>query len=148
MTRLLRILGNGKVGLDTSVLIYYFNRHEPYFSTCREVLLAIETGDLRGVISVVSEMELMVAPLAEERYEILKAIEDFLRRLPGLEIIAVSRTLTKQAAALRAQTRLRSIDALVAATAIAAGCTHLVGNDKEFAHRITGINYLLLKDYA
>lgn len=137
----------GSVALDTSVLIYYLNRSDPYFAKCREVLREIETGSLRGVISVITEMELMVAPLGEDRREIVKAIDDLLRRL-GLQIVPVDSGLARQAAGLRAETRLRSIDALVATTAMSTGCRFLLGNDREFARRVAGIEYLLLADYV
>jgi hypothetical protein len=29
-----------------------------------------------------------------------------------------------------------------------AGCRYLVGNDREFARRVKGIDYLVLKDYV
>ena len=136
-----------KIGLDTSVLIYYINRHEPYFQHCRQIMREIESGRLRGVISTVSEMEILVEPLAQKRRQLVNDIEDLLRRLTGLDLVPVDRALARRAAEIRAETRLRSLDALVAASALAAGCRYLVGNDREFARRVKGVSYLVLNDY-
>ena len=106
-----------KVGLDSSVFIYYFNRQEPYFQHCLQLVRRIESGQLRGVISTVSEMEILVEPLAQRRLQLVNDIEDLLRRLAGLDVVPVDRVLARRAAELRAQTRLRSLDAMVAATA-------------------------------
>ena len=82
MINVLPILSPGdRICLDTSVLIYYFNRHDPYFDTCRQIVRAIEFGSLKGVLSVVSEMELLVAPVAGGRSDVVLAITDLLRRL-------------------------------------------------------------------
>ncbi|MBI1886485.1 MAG: type II toxin-antitoxin system VapC family toxin [Chloroflexi bacterium] len=143
-----RFSAGEKICLDTSILIYYFNRHEPYFDACQAIMRAIETGDLRAVVSTVTEMELLVEPLAQKRIDIVDAIEAFLRRLRWLEIVPVDSTLARRAASVRAETRLRSVDALVAATGLAAGCRYLLGNDGEFARRVRGFSYLLLKDYV
>ena len=137
-----------KVGLDSSVLIYYFNRQEPYFQHCLQLVRRIESGQLRGVISTVSEMEILVEPLAQRRVQLVNDIEDLLRRLAGLDVLPVDSALARRAAEVRAQTRLRSLDAMVAATALMAGCRYLVGNDREFANRIKGLGYIMLGDYV
>ena len=137
-----------RVGLDTSVFIYYFNRQEPYFQHCLQLVRRIESGQLRGVISTVSEMEILVEPLAQRRSQLVNDIADLLRRLAGLDVLPVDRTLARQAAALRAETKLRSLDAIIATTALAAGCRYLVGNDREFANRIKGLGYIMLGDYV
>ena len=137
-----------KIGLDTSVLVYYFNRHERYFKTCQRLVREIEFGRLRGVISVASEMEVLVHPLAEKRAQVVNDIQQLFRRLRWLDIVPVDRTLARQAAALRAETKLRSLDAIIATTALAAGCRYLVGNDREFASRIKGLGYIMLGDYV
>lgn len=137
-----------RVALDSSVLIYYFNRHEPYFQTCRRLVSDIEEGELRGVISTVTEMEVLVGPLARGPTRLVDDIEQLLRRLRWLDIVPVDRNLARIAAGLRAETRLRSLDAIVATTAMASGCRYVVGNDRLFADRVKGVHYLVLKDHV
>lgn len=137
-----------RVALDTSVLIYLFNRHEPYYATCRRLVGGIERGELRGVISTVTEMEVLVRPLAQGLPGVVADIQKLLRRLRWLDILPVDRELARLAAALRAETRLRSLDAIVATTAMAGGCRYIVGNDRLFADRVKGVDYLVLSDYV
>jgi len=148
MTLWNRFSDGERVALDTSVFIYYFNRQQPYFAPCLQLIRSIESGQLRAVISTVSEMEILVEPLAQGRHELVNDIEDLLRRLTSLDVVAVDRALARRAAELRAETRLRSLDALVAVTAIASGCSHLVGNDREFASRVKGVDYVMVADYV
>lgn len=133
-----------KICLDSSILIYYLNRHARYFTYCREVVRAIESGHLTGVISTVSEMEILVDPLAQGQRNIVAAIGALLGRLTRLQILPVDRELARHAAQLRAETRLRGLDAIVATTAIRAGCGRVLGNDREFAKRVRGVEYLML----
>ena len=137
-----------RVALDTSVFIYLFNRQEPYYATCRRLVGDIERGELRGVISAITEMEMLVRPLAEGLTRVVADIEQLLRRLRWLDIVPMDRALARQAAALRAETRLRSLDAIIATTAIAADCRYVVGNDRPFADRVKGVHYLVLRDYV
>src|SRR3990172_6535969 len=80
-----------KVGLDSSVFIYYFNRQEPYFQHCLQLVRRIKSGQLRGVISTVSEMEILVEPLAQRRVQLVNNIEDLLPRLGGLDVVPLER---------------------------------------------------------
>jgi len=146
--RLWEIFSRGeKVCLDTSILIYHLNGHKRHFPFCRQLIRAIEFEEMNAVISTLTEMELLVEPLASGRSNIVVEIEDLLRRLNRLVILPVDRSLARVAADLRARTRLRSVDALVAATALATGCRCVVGNDREFAKRVTSeIEYVVLDD--
>ncbi len=135
-----------KIGLDSSPFIYYLNRQQPYFPQCLELLRWLETGRLRGVLSVVSEMELLAAPEVQNRRQLVNDVEALLGRLRYLEIVNVDRTIARRAAELRALHRLKGLDALIGATAASGGCRYLIGNDAEFAKRLTEIEYLVLDD--
>jgi len=133
-----------RICLDTSVLIYYFNKHERYFAVCRDIVHAVESEQLSAVISTITEMELLVEPLANAQHRTVRGIEGLLDRLRRLQIMPVDRQLARQAARVRAETKLRGLDALVATTAIETGCRCILGNDREFARRVSGIEYLML----
>jgi len=137
-----------KVGLDSAVFIYYLNRQKPYFPLCLEILKRIEAGRLRGVISVVNEMEMLAIAPTESREQMVNDVERLLDRLTNLDILSVDRAIARRAAELRAHARVRGLDALVAATALSSGCGFLLGNDAEFARRVTDITYILLDDFV
>lgn len=133
-----------KIGLDTAPLIYYLNRQEPYYETCVELLKRIEFSRLRAVISVVTEMELLATEPVQDKLQAINDVEQLLRRLNALEIWDVDRTIARRAAALRARTRIKGLDALIVGTAVTRGCRVIIGNDAEVSKRVTEIEYLTL----
>ena len=55
-------------------LIYFLNGTEPYYSFLEEVMRSVRTGERQGVLSVISELELLVRPLREGDREALRPI--------------------------------------------------------------------------
>ena len=71
--------------------------------------------------------------------------ESFLQ-LPGIELFPVSPAILRAAARLRAQLpKLRSPDAIHAATALNLGATSLLTNDAGFRN-VPGLNVIVLDD--
>lgn len=138
------LVAGEKIGLDTAPFIYYFNRQEPYFALCRELLRRIESGDLRAVVSVVTEMELLATRSVQSNRQAVNDVEELFRRISDLVIIDVDRTIARRAAELRADTRIKGMDALIVATALTQGCRYVIGNDGEVARRVSVIEYLTL----
>ena len=133
-----------KIGLDTAPLIYYLNRQEPYFDVCLELLKRVESGKLRAVVSVVTEMELLATETVQADRRSINDVEQLLRRLDNLQVLDVDRTVARRAATLRAHTRIKGLDALIVATAITQGCRCVIGNDAEVSRRVTELDYLTL----
>jgi len=133
-----------KIGLDTAPLIYYLNRQEPYYETCVELLKRIEFGQLRAVMSVVTEMELLARGSVQGKLQAINDVEQLLRRLRSLRILDVDRTIARRAAELRARTRVKGLDAVIVGTALTEGCRRLIGNDQEVARRVTEIDYVTM----
>jgi predicted nucleic acid-binding protein len=140
------LVAGEKIGLDTAPLIYYFNRQEPYFPLCRELLRRIELGSLRAVVSVVTEMELLAARSVQSDRQAVNDVEELFRRVADLVIMDVNRTIARRAAELRARTRIKGLDALIVASALTQGCRYLIGNDSDVARRVTEIRYTTLND--
>ena len=133
-----------KIGLDTAPLIYYLNRQKPYYETCVELVKRIEFGRIRAVMSVVTEMELLATGSVQGKRQGVNDVEELFRRLRGLQILDVDRTIARRAAELRARTRVKGLDALIVATALTQGCRRVFGNDGEVARRVTEVDYVTL----
>lgn len=64
---------------------------------------------------------------------------------PPFILISITEDLLRQAAQIRAQTNLKTPDAIHAATALASGCVQFITNDPAF-RRITGLNIVVLSE--
>lgn len=142
-----RLRTHGRVALDTNILIYFLENMAPFHAASARILRQAERGHCQFVISTVTEMELMVKPLRSDRIDHAARIAHFLTDLPNLEVIPVTRSVAHRAAQVRARTGLKTPDAVIAATAIEAGCSALLGNDRAFAGIAPlGLEFLCLNE--
>lgn len=149
LTRLRELLsGSSQVILDTNALIYFLQGTAPYFDLVQALFDEIEAGRLRCGVSVISELELLVKPIKDSKFDALDEISLFLYGFPNLQVFPVSRETAAEAARIRAVTGLGVADSIIAATAVVEGFDCIVGNDRECAKRFTDTPYLLLDDFA
>jgi predicted nucleic acid-binding protein len=121
-----------KVCLDTVVLIYHLEGVAPYVDLTEEVITRIASGRLKAVISSVTLMELIVKPFMDGRLHRVAEIEDLLHSFPNLEIVPPSEIAAKEAARLRAKYRLKTPDALIAATGLNVSANAVITNDRNW----------------
>lgn len=62
-----------------------------------------------------------------------------------VRLISITEVILRQAARLRAQTNLKTPDAIHAATALTSGCMQFIMNDPAF-RRVTGLNVVVLSE--
>lgn len=118
------------VFLDASAIIYLLEGDDPVRTATQGVL-----AHLRGegeppalAVSALSILECRVRPMRQEAQETLRGYDAFFSE-PGLQIVALGHAVLERATRLRASVRLRTPDALQAASAMEA--------DKEVAF-VTG----------
>ena len=140
----LALPSNGPVYLDASAFIYSAELIEPY----RALLEPVWRQDRAGRFSVVSSelvvMETLVKPLREGD-TVLESLFHSLFEANEVSLIAATRSLWEAAAGLRAETGLKTPDALHAATALQADSTLFVTNDTDF-RRVPGLPVVVLDD--
>lgn len=90
-------------------------------------------------------VETLVKPIAEGDVDLEAAFRQFLTASQEMALIPVSRAILERALELRVIHRIRTPDAIHAATALLAGCTLFVTNDPAF-RRIDGLPVLVLDD--
>ncbi len=132
-----------RVGLDTSLLIYFIEGHPEFYGHSRTVSDAIESGRNLGVCSTLSLLEVLVQPYRRGKEELVNQFYGLLTTYPGLTWVELSTEIADLAARLRAHHRLKTPDSIVLATAIHAGATGFIGNDVQMA-RVPAIDVLLL----
>lgn len=132
-----------RIGLDTSLLIYFVESHPTYHAPARIVFDAIESGRNAGVCATLSLLEVLVEPYRAENDELVNQFYGLLTTYPGITWVDLSTEIADLAARLRAQHRFKTPDSIVLASAIHAGATGLIGNDAQMA-RAPNIDVLVL----
>ena len=136
-----------QVVVDTNVIIYFLQQAEPYHSLATQLFAACESGSLSVLVSALVELELLVGPFRDNDTDGVERIQLFLDHFPNLSVVPIDRTVAQAAARARAKYGIATPDALVVGTALAAGCDAVIGNDKQWATRLTDPPYILLSDY-
>jgi predicted nucleic acid-binding protein len=133
-----------RVGIDSCVFIYYLEDDPAFGPAAHEVLSRLVHGKNLGVASAVAMLEIMVGPFAHRSVHDADEIVALLQSLPGFRWIPLDTPLACRAAKLRAeQPGLRTPDAIHLATALEAGATLFVTNDRRLP-QIDGLDYALL----
>lgn len=117
------------VALDTSIFIYALEAHPKYAVLADQVFGWLEEPGNGAVTSTITMTELLVQPYRDEDQERVDAFYSLLSTYPNLTWIPPDLEVADLAARLRARYRLRTPDALQAATAVRSGATGLVTND-------------------
>jgi predicted nucleic acid-binding protein len=122
--------------LDSSTVLAYLRGDEPATPAATLVIDGfVRTGRNSATISVVTVTETLVRPFRVANGAVQTA-EEFLRHFPNVEIADVNYAVAREAARVRAETNLRTPDALVIATASMLSIPVVVANDGQWASAI------------
>ena len=107
------------VVFDADVLIGFLGSQDVHYADAiTRVRRALTPGTTRLICSV-NYSELLIGPLEKLGPEGARTVDDMLRRL-AIEVVSVDVKLAQQAAAVRAQTKLKLPDSYALATALKA----------------------------
>ena len=127
----LTLPASGLVYLDTNSVIYTVEKHPAFGPLLQPLWPAAQTKTIEVVSSELTLMEVLVGPLKNGDRVLKQAYEQALFST-DLRLILITHTILREAAYLRATTKLRTPDAIHAATALDAGCVLFVSNDVGF----------------
>ncbi len=142
-----KVIEAGRVGLDTSLFIYYFEENPKYLNLCREVFEVFEIGKASAITSMVTLLEVLVRPLAEGRQDLVDEYIDRLTTLPNLLLSQLDEEIAVKAATIRADYKLKTPDAIQIAAAIVGGAQLFLANDTIF-RRVKEIEVIMLDDFV
>jgi predicted nucleic acid-binding protein len=131
------------IALDTCVFIYQVEANPRYLSFTEHIFSWLERSEGQGVTSTITMTELLVQPYRvfhEQRVDEFYALPS---TFPNLDWVAPNLEIADLAARFRALYRLRTPDALQAATAAHTGATGLITNDAAF-ERLAAFETLVL----
>jgi predicted nucleic acid-binding protein len=104
----------------------------------------VQRGELRVIVSVITESELLVRPRRYGDTEAEERVQDLLSE-DGFNIVPVDRITARLAADIRARHNLALADAIILATGIATGCEAVVSNDGKWS-RVAEIAFVRLDE--
>jgi predicted nucleic acid-binding protein len=117
----------GLIVLDAGVLIGLLDSHDVHHGAATEALRLAEESLDRLVLPASALAEILVGPFRRGPEAV--AIVDGLLATLAIDLVAIDQVIARQAAVLRAETRLRLPDALVVASAIVLRADRLLSTD-------------------
>jgi predicted nucleic acid-binding protein len=133
-----------RIALDTSIFIYQLEGNDRYLALTDCTFDWLERPDSKAVTSTIAMTKLLVQPYRARDEQRVDEFYALLSTYPNLDWVAPNLEIADLAARLRALYRLRTPDALQAATAVHAGATALITNDTVF-ERVEGFEALVLE---
>jgi predicted nucleic acid-binding protein len=121
------------MAIDTSIFIYYLEANPSYVDMAGEVFAWLEHAPHTAVTSTLTMTELLVQPYRDRNETLVNQYYGLLSLFPNLDWVAPDLAIADTAAQIRAEHRLRTPDALQAATAVCRGATTILTNDPDFA---------------
>jgi predicted nucleic acid-binding protein len=144
---LITSIGEGPVALDSAIFIYLIEQHAKYLPLLKPVFEQIDRGGLAAVTSSLSLMETLIVPYRNGNLELAGRYEDILTKGRGLTLVPIDLPVVRLAAEIRATTSVRTPDALQLASALIAGCSAFLTNDRRLPSFQT-ITILRLEAFA
>jgi predicted nucleic acid-binding protein len=127
----LTLPASGLVYLDANPIIYAVEKHPVYAPLLQPLWQAAQASTIEVVTSDLALMETLVGPLKTGNTGLAQTYEQVLSGT-DLRLLPISQAILREAARLRATTKLKTPDALHAATAQLAGCVQFISNDVGF----------------
>ncbi len=136
-----RALSNYKrVGLDTNIFIYYFNKDSPYYLHTVDLLTVFIKKQSILITSILTLTEILSLKATES---LLARIEEAIVLMPNLQLESVDRVIAKTAAQIRRLYNFALTDSIQLATALENNAEVFITNDKKL-QRFKDLQIILL----
>jgi predicted nucleic acid-binding protein len=144
--RLERALRSHKrIAFDTSIFIYQLENYPRYVALTNTIFTWVELPGHSAVTSILTVAELLVPAYRNSDQKLLAQYRAIWNNFPKITWLATDPEVADMAARIRAMYRLKTPDAIQAATAIVGDATLLVTNDPEFK-RVREVESIVLEE--
>lgn len=140
--------GLQRICIDTAIVAYQLAEHPRYVAYTTLVLSAIEQHAVEGLITTITLTEILTYPAQRGDFRALREWELYLTNFPNLQIAALDPALAREAALVRAETRLKTPDAIQVAAARLYGADAILTNDRPWEKRVMAPRVLMLDDFV
>lgn len=127
----LTVPSSGLVYFDANAVIYSVEKHPVYWPLLQPLWLAAKGKTIEIVSSDLTLMESLIAPLKSGDTTLVNTYEQLFQQAQT-RLLPITHDILREAARLRATTKLKTPDALHLATAQQTGCVLFVTNDAGF----------------
>lgn len=131
------------VYLDTAPIVYSIERHADYWQLLTPLWQKLQAGTIQLISSELLILECLVKPLKTNDTILVNAYENFFAN--RIILLPIQESILRDAAQLRANSKLKTPDSIHAATAISNSSTLFLTNDTGF-HNTPGLSVVVLKD--
>jgi predicted nucleic acid-binding protein len=133
-----------KIYIDTPVLIYTLENHPAFYPLLKSLWAKFENNQVSISTSELIITEALVYPL---RSGDMKSIANYEQLLfhTGIDLIPINRSILLTATNLRIKHKLKTPDAIHAATALSISCHRFITNDRGFRN-IADLPVVILSD--
>ena len=144
MGQLTTLITGKLVAFDTAPLIYYIEEHPDYLALTDEFYSLLDSGESKGMTSVLTLQEVLVKPLRDGRTDLADQYREVLTNSANITVHTIDQDACETAAQLRAKyVWLRTPDALQVATAIQHQAQVVITNDDRW-RKVTEIEVIVL----
>lgn len=117
--------------LDANLYIYLFEGAPAYRQLMADLTAAVDEQDVTVIASELTFVEVLPQPIRDGQDRLAARYLELMNRAPRITLAPVDRRVIERAVQLRADLRLRSMDALHLATALVHGCETFLTNDER-----------------
>lgn len=136
-----------QIGVDTDPFIYLWERHSRYLTLSEELFSYLKSPEVSGTTSIITLIEVCIHPQRQGRTDLITTYESALLHSQQVQMWPVNIEIARRAVHLRAAYDIHIPDALHLATAITAGATLFVTNDRRL-QKISEIEVLTFEEYV
>jgi predicted nucleic acid-binding protein len=140
----LNLTDSSLVYVDTVIVIYSIEKFPSYFPLLEHLWQKLQTGTIQVMTSEITLLETLVMPIRQSNTDLIRRYEALLFS-PEMSLVPINQSILRSAATLRAQTNLKTPDAIHAATALNRSCTLFLTNDVDL-RQVPGLSVVVLKD--
>ena len=125
-----------RICLDTAPLIYFIEENKRYISIVEKIFSEISYGNILGIFSYLTLLEVLIKPIKEDAREIADKYRNLLLGNIYLRMFPLDERVAEKAAELRAKYggngfKLNTPDAIQVATGLLNGAEIFLTNDRN-----------------